>query len=450
MGILRTTLPIGSQLRLISEDGKVIGFEVIAEPSAGAVTSVFGRIGAVTAEAGDYAAFYAPIGDALSRKNPTLQATILTGTQNNFAIGVNTDWLQVAPQPGNVTFTGFVAPAAGSNRLFQITNQDPSPITNTITLSHLDGGSSGTNRIVCPNATSVVLQRYESAWLWHNGNEWWVLSVGKASAASAQVSVLTGAGSYAVPTGAKFILGYAVAAGGGAGSGAVAGTTRAGGGGGGHGQIVPFFAPAASLGGSVAYSVGTGGLGGAPSTTATSNGNPGTAGGNSTFGPWVALGGAAGAGGTATSGAGATAVEGLWIGQNAGDGDDAPGMAPPTGTSTVRGSGGGGGGSVATVGQDGGAGGFNTWLAQSAAAGGVAPSGAGAAGASVPGFGLGTGGAGGAGASAGSGAGGDGGDGGDPGAGGGGGGCGLNSELPAGSGAGGDGGEGTIVVVAIF
>lgn len=119
----------------------------------------------------------------------------------------------------------------------------------------------------------------------------------------------TSSGTYTKPQGLKGVWVFCGGAGGGAGSGrqGLAGTNRFGGGGGGGGATVWAFIPAASLPSTVTVTIGTGGTGGAAQASASTNGNPGAAGGHTSFGAIInAKGGNFGGGGSTTAGTAGT------------------------------------------------------------------------------------------------------------------------------------------------
>lgn len=194
-------------------------------------------------------------------------------------------------------------------------------------------------------------------------------------AAGSQVTIITatGAGNYTVPSGAVWLLVEALGGGGAAGSGrrGAAGTVRCAGGPGANGQIVERLISVATAiamfpSGVIPYSVGVGCVGGAAVTTNDTNGNNGTGAAvlaNATvFGNTppdarcmiFARGGAAGIGGTATSGAAATASPGT-VTQTALNGASTTGG--PGGGQSMSGAGIGGGITSADVAGTGGSGG---------------------------------------------------------------------------------------------
>jgi hypothetical protein len=171
------------------------------------------------------------------------------------------------------------------------------------------------------------------------------------------IQVFTSSGTWTKPDGAKVVETILLGGGGGGGSGRcdVAGTVRCAGGGGASSLIVTRTFDASLLTSTVAVTVGAGGLGAAGKTTV-GDGNPGTNGGDTTFGTYLkALGGGGGQGGTASSGTGGSATvqqSGPWNSIQRGGGN-----ASATGTNgTAAGNndipsptGGGGGGGVSAA-----------------------------------------------------------------------------------------------------
>ena len=124
------------------------------------------------------------------------------------------------------------------------------------------------------------------------------------------IQTFTASDTWTKPSGAKIVEVYAIGGGGGGGSGraissAELSVTIAGGSGGGGGSYAFKRFDASGLGSTETVTIGSGGAGGA-SATEDSNGNDGSAGGNTTFGTTallVAKGGSSGAGAVGTSAA---------------------------------------------------------------------------------------------------------------------------------------------------
>jgi hypothetical protein len=166
--------------------------------------------------------------------------------------------------------------------------------------------------------------------------------------AGVDVQLFTTSGTWTKPSGCRTVQIVCIGAGGGGGSGhAHASANKGGGGGGGGGGITELTYRAVALPGSLTVTVGTGGTGGA-GVSASTNGNPGTAGGTSSLSASgityaSAAGGNFGAGGTNSGGAGGAALttNALWLGGAGGAGGTA---AIGTTASTSQGAPGGGGG----------------------------------------------------------------------------------------------------------
>lgn len=269
-----------------------------------------------------------------------------------------------------------------------------------------------------------------------------------------RVDVFTSSGTAVKPpwaTEARVTL-MAGGSGGGSGRRGAAGTIRCGGGGGGGGGLNESLIPASAISTSTTVTVGAGGAGGAAVTADDTNGNAGTAGGQTSFGALLrAAVSGAGAGGTATTGTGGSAGTLCAHLPAVGASASTTGLVGVVGNRVaLAGSGGASGGGItaANVDSAGGngastSGAFNN--ASAVATGGTASSGtAGGDGQSVT-ANLVVGGASGAGGGSNStGAAGAGGNGGTYGGGGGGGGASLNGNN---SGKGGDGASGIAVVV---
>lgn len=249
-----------------------------------------------------------------------------------------------------------------------------------------------------------------------------------------------------------FVRLVAPGGGGGAGRKGLAGTTRFGGGGGGAGSVVESWFLTTELATTQSVTVGAPGLGGPAQTTDSTNGVPGTTGGNVVFAGLTAKGGSGGGGATAAAGtAGAAVANGHAVGLTVlstgpgGAGSNIVGNAPNAVTASLPTGGGGGAGldlsNTIRAGGNGGIHGFASSTGQATVgAGGTAGGGHGTAG--VHSRGTGTGGGGGG---SGTGAGGNGGDGGGYAAGGGGGAAGTDGAGD--SGAGGNGAPGYALII---
>ncbi len=267
---------------------------------------------------------------------------------------------------------------------------------------------------------------------------------------------------------------YGWAGGGGAGSGRKGTSTAAGGGGGGGAGGTFYFQGAASVfNATESVVIGAGGTGGAAQTTNATNGNPGvSAGGNTSFGNMLCLGGGVGTGGTTTNAGGGTTGLVIFpygtttgvvpgVGRNGATSSTGASWGPgQTSNQSISPGGGGGGAGADTVTQRVGGTGCSLvnvsgTIILSGGAGGLESTGinGGNGNAFTTGgiFCGGSGGGGGGGYSVGAGgatAGGNGGNGAIPGGGGGGGGGGIDAV--ANSGSGGNGANGRVVVIEYF
>jgi hypothetical protein len=284
------------------------------------------------------------------------------------------------------------------------------------------------------------------------------LASGTLTSASTDIQIFTASATWTKPANAKSVNIQLLGGGGGGGSGrrnTTSSVVRAAGGGGGGGSCVSINIPASILSATETVTIGAGGAGGAGQTIDATNGNPGTAGGDTSFGSVIAPGGSGGDGGTNVGASGGLgSIEGSAGGQAANNGGaGSPGFPVTTYSSTgYGGAGGGGGGGVAANNAqfNAGAGGRSLPLNFIGGAGGNAGGNAGTNGTSNSSatlglFAVGSGGGGGGGGASVSG--GNGGNGGFPAAGGGGGGA---TYLGASSGGGGNGGAGMAIITTYF
>ena len=177
-----------------------------------------------------------------------------------------------------------------------------------------------------------------------------------------QAFTTAGSGTWTKPLNGNWARVLVKAGDGGSGSGARQ-TASGGGGGGGGGGFSIWEGPLTDLGSSVAYIVGGGGTGGAAVTVNSTNGNPGVAGGDSSFGSLAYAygggGGGGGLGGSGTGGSGGAGGNGMFVGGAGGAGGSPAGPGSPGASAAMAGAGGGGGG-----------GGSNTPLQTAGGAGG--------------------------------------------------------------------------------
>lgn len=193
-----------------------------------------------------------------------------------------------------------------------------------------------------------------------------------------QLDTFAATGTWTKPAGAKWHEVFLVGSGAGGGSGRRgAGGTNAfsGAGGGGGARALGTFASSA-LGATEPVAIGAAGVGGAAVTTDDTDGNPGTAAADTTFGNPLAAsgrlrakGGAAGAGGTAAAAAAGAGGAGQFAGAAGGAGTSAGGGSAVTATG---GGGGGAGGGGLSAGNAAGAGGFSAFPHDSAVTGNIA------------------------------------------------------------------------------
>jgi hypothetical protein len=142
---------------------------------------------------------------------------------------------------------------------------------------------------------------------WNRHSGWSIVNIGDSP--SYVLTEFIASGTWTKQSGLKRAFVLCVGAGGGSASGrqGAAGSNRFGGGGAGGGACTWRMVEAAGLPATVAVTIGAGGIGGASQTTPDSNGLPGTAGGDTSFGGIVvAKGGNPGGGGSTAAGSAGT------------------------------------------------------------------------------------------------------------------------------------------------
>lgn len=260
------------------------------------------------------------------------------------------------------TGTGFVHITTGAQdaaaRAVALASADVSGITPSA-----NGGTGVNNTGTLTNATNSTITGGGTLAL--GGFTLTVPATGTASLGSSATLYTPGTTTWNKPAGCTVVTIWMIGGGGGGGSGRFGstGTASSGGGGGapaGWAQAIAF--PASMLPSSVTVVCGAKGTGGAAQTVASTNGNPGTVGGNSTFGTTTdafyvyATGGNFGLGGlTAASNGGATASPSMTllipvsytVGIPGGTGNTSSAIAGAV--SCISGGGAGGGGSGCTA-----------------------------------------------------------------------------------------------------
>ena len=334
--------------------------------------------------------------------------------------------------------------------------QDVSTITGTLPIAQ--GGTGQTTAADARNALLPSKTGNASKVLRVKSDETdYELATPAGGAGKVDIQAFTANGTWTKPAGAygvAEVLMYGGGGGGGSGRSAGAGSARWGGGGGGAGAVVKAHLKVSALAGTEAVTVGAGGNGGAAAHGA-SDGNPGIAGGDSSFAGLTAVGGNLGGAGTSGTGGtgGAAKTSATMIYQTAAQssmagaaGSQTSGSVPvASATRQPTGGAGGAGINAANSSAAGGAGGAQGAAPIGVFAGGAAgASGGGAGGDGSSKYDAGLGGGGGGSDGTGTNPGGPGGAGGLYGGGGGGGAAGVSA---VGSGAGGKGGDGYVIII---
>lgn len=195
----------------------------------------------------------------------------------------------------NTTRVDIVTPSAHSKQINSIELYNDDDIEHTYLFSHDDGSS-------VEDIVAILLSPGSSAH-WSKINGWTVVNT--SGVPNYVLTAYTSSGSFTVDYTARDLFVLAIGGGGGAGSGmrGAASTNRFGGGAGQGGAMVYRRLNPRSLPTDIVINVGSKGIGGLGQTVDSTNGNPGTAGGDSEFGAYVkAKGGNPGLGGTTAAG----------------------------------------------------------------------------------------------------------------------------------------------------
>ena len=294
------------------------------------VTSVAGRTGAITLAVAD-------VSGAAPLSSPSL-----TGTPLSTTAAADTNSTQIATTAYVIGQASSTTPAATGTAAVGTS------------LKYARADHVHDNPLPTGGTTGQVLSKVDGS----SYNVQWSTASGGGGGTDYQAYTTAGTFTWTKPANAKWVEVFMYGGGGGGGGGQISPVlqNKSGGGGGSGGTVVLARIPASLLGATQTVVVGAGGAGGAALVSTAANGNPGTAGGNTTFSVYVALGGNNGLGtiGGASGGAG----KGGWslgnstgTSSNGGSGGTSNGAsgAAPAGVITYMPTGGGGGAGQTTL-----------------------------------------------------------------------------------------------------
>ena len=236
----------------------------------------------------------------LSGAITTVQLPCVASWQDIISTGMTLPQSSSQTNTNSTTAVDLVAvPAASTNRqVVHLSVYNADSVSATVTIQK---DVSGTDYIL----VKALLQVGDTL-EWSREVGWKILS--QSSQESVILTEFTANGTWTKPAGLKRILAFCGGAGGGSGSGrqGIAGENRFGGSGGGGGALAWRMISAQDLPATVDVTIGAGGTAGAAPSGASTNGNAGGVGGDTSFGGLlISKGGFAGNGGTTSSAASA-------------------------------------------------------------------------------------------------------------------------------------------------